>query len=673
MKTKTNHLLIALTLLAGFSRAGAQGVVQGSDGAFTYQGRLDHGSNVLNVADMTFTLFNTNTGGSASAGPITNAAVLIGSNNLFTTTVSFGTNSTLYSGQAYLEIAVRTNGAGVFTTLSPRQPLTAAPLSLYAASAGVANVANAVASTTVIGGQSLDVGVNNTATGTLTTIAGGTSNNVSSNYGTIGGGTGNEVSGNVGVVGGGSSNFATGDHAAVFGGELNYASGTHAVVCGGYFNVAGSDFDVCVGGVSNIVTGDPAFLGGGFGNWVYGYASWGACGLFNRVFASYSGLGGGAFNTIQTNANFSFLGGGFFNTIQSNATFAVISGGDWNTIQTNSTQCVISGGTSNTIQINCSDSAVAGGYRNTIQSGNAYSAIGGGQWNNIFLNSPGATIAGGQTNSITANNAAIGGGSYNTNQSSASTIAGGAINNIQTSSDNGTIAGGRNNVIQFITPNSTIGGGNNNNIGATSSNSVIAGGWINTIKAVSPSASMGGGFGNVIQLNSPYATIPGGQQALATNYAQFAYSSGQFATAGDSQYSLYVLRGSTVSNNVQTLYLDGANATREIILPNNRVCAITVSIVGVELSSNHRCLAFHVRGVANGYLAQEDDWNNDPAAGYMSLGLPDAYSTPNTFASTFPLPIISVGGGRLHVQVSGNSGVGAMRWTATVQTTEESF
>ncbi len=44
--------------------------------------------------DFTFTLFDTNSGGSPVAGPITNTAVAVNGNGLFTTTMDFG--SSLY-------------------------------------------------------------------------------------------------------------------------------------------------------------------------------------------------------------------------------------------------------------------------------------------------------------------------------------------------------------------------------------------------------------------------------------------------------------------------------------------------------------------------------------------------------------------------------------------------
>ena len=133
-------LLLLLTVNLQFS-AFAQ------DTAFTYQGRLNDGANPANGSyDVTFTLFATNTTGVAIAGPVTNAATAV-SNGLFTATLDFGNQ---FPGAArWLEIGVRTNGAGSFFTLSPRQALTPVPYAITAGnviSGGLAagNYANAV-------------------------------------------------------------------------------------------------------------------------------------------------------------------------------------------------------------------------------------------------------------------------------------------------------------------------------------------------------------------------------------------------------------------------------------------------------------------------------------------------------------------------------------------------
>jgi trimeric autotransporter adhesin len=99
--------------------------------AFTYQGRLNDGANPANGSyDFRFALYTADTGGSQSGPALTNSPVAI-NNGLFTATLDFGAG--VFDGTAFwLEIGVRTNSTEVFTTLSPRQPITPAPYALYA-------------------------------------------------------------------------------------------------------------------------------------------------------------------------------------------------------------------------------------------------------------------------------------------------------------------------------------------------------------------------------------------------------------------------------------------------------------------------------------------------------------------------------------------------------------
>ena len=111
--------------LAGGMLAHAQGT------AFTYQGRLNDGTNPANGAyDLTFALFSVSNGVGQVGALLTNSATAV-SNGLFTAMLDFGAN---FPGAArWLEIGVRTNGSGAFVTLSPRQKITATP---YAITAG---------------------------------------------------------------------------------------------------------------------------------------------------------------------------------------------------------------------------------------------------------------------------------------------------------------------------------------------------------------------------------------------------------------------------------------------------------------------------------------------------------------------------------------------------------
>src|SRR6185369_16183439 len=130
-QTRTACLLLGLIsiLNLGVSAAFAQST------AFTYQGRLNQsGVNAFGNYDLRFAVFDTPVGGN-QRGSITNSAVAV-SNGLFTVALDFG-SGVLNGDELWLEMAVRTNSSNLpdFTTLSPRQPLTATPYAVRAANA----------------------------------------------------------------------------------------------------------------------------------------------------------------------------------------------------------------------------------------------------------------------------------------------------------------------------------------------------------------------------------------------------------------------------------------------------------------------------------------------------------------------------------------------------------
>src|ERR1700722_7456199 len=132
--TLTLKLAAAVLLLAipGLPLSTAHG--QGT--AFTYQGQLqNNGSPASGTFNLTFTLFNTNAGGTPAVSPVTNNAVGV-TNGLFTVQIDFGPGP--FSGTNYwLEIAVETNGGSPFNTLAPRQAVTPTPYAIYAESVWV--------------------------------------------------------------------------------------------------------------------------------------------------------------------------------------------------------------------------------------------------------------------------------------------------------------------------------------------------------------------------------------------------------------------------------------------------------------------------------------------------------------------------------------------------------
>lgn len=139
---KSLFKLAALLLMAALSALNPQvSSALAQTTAFTYQGQLqDNGSPANGSYDLTFTLFATNTGGVAIAGPLTNSATTV-TGGLFTVALDFG--SGVFTGTNYwLEIGAETNGGGGFTTLAPRQPLLPVPYAIMAETANAVPSAN---------------------------------------------------------------------------------------------------------------------------------------------------------------------------------------------------------------------------------------------------------------------------------------------------------------------------------------------------------------------------------------------------------------------------------------------------------------------------------------------------------------------------------------------------
>ena len=104
------------------------------DTAFSYQGRLmDAGSPANDDYDFQFILYDAVIGGS-QVGPISYVDDTAVADGFFTAHLDFGTG--VFAGtDLWLEVSVRDGSStGSYTPLAPRQPLTAAPHSLFALS-----------------------------------------------------------------------------------------------------------------------------------------------------------------------------------------------------------------------------------------------------------------------------------------------------------------------------------------------------------------------------------------------------------------------------------------------------------------------------------------------------------------------------------------------------------
>jgi hypothetical protein len=125
--------------------------------AFTFQGQLaSNAAPVSGVYDLQFRLFDSATGGT-QVGPTLCADNVSVTAGQVATQLDFGAQ--FAGAQRFLEVAVRqdtglncSNATG-FTTLSPRQPLTATPNAVYSLNAAAASTANLATNASTLNGQ----------------------------------------------------------------------------------------------------------------------------------------------------------------------------------------------------------------------------------------------------------------------------------------------------------------------------------------------------------------------------------------------------------------------------------------------------------------------------------------------------------------------------------------
>ena len=133
MNTKLKFHLLMLALLSLSGYAHAQGTAIG------YQGRLNDGARpATGFYDFNFGVFGLDAGGGPLASNVVRNLVPV-TNGVFNVSLDFGAG--VFTGAArWLEISVRTNGAGALVILAPRTALLPTPYAIFAGSAGgVAN------------------------------------------------------------------------------------------------------------------------------------------------------------------------------------------------------------------------------------------------------------------------------------------------------------------------------------------------------------------------------------------------------------------------------------------------------------------------------------------------------------------------------------------------------
>lgn len=673
MKTKYTNLTICCLAFALCRPGFAQGT------AFTYQGRLLAGGQSANGTNysMVFYLYDAPTNGNL-LGNLGIASVTV-SNGLFTVPLDFGS---VFDGEPrWLEVSVEKTGPGGdsgFTVLSPRQSLLPTPYAIMANSASnllgtlpAGQLSGAIPSAAFSGTYTNPLTFNNGLDqfdGTFSgeffgpLFEGGSFNGTH-----FGDGSGlynlnpAQLSGPVPPIFLGNAWKTTGNSGTTPG--VNFLGTTdneplELRVNGQRVfqllpdNSTNNAPDIVGGSLSNSLTGGlvGTTISGGAWNTIglaFLFSSnnpYGDFGAYPALDASYTTIGGGFLNQVQTGATFSTVAGGALNTIQIGDVQSTIGGGFGNTILSSASWSTIAGGTHHAI--GSVNGFIGGGWMNSIQTNSGYSAIVGGVFNGVQGNAADAFIGGGYENVIGpdgvgasgAFQSAIGGGAQNAIYEYASFIGGGQQNLIGPYADHSVIAGGYGNVI-------------NGSVGPAYE--VIAGGQGNVVQTNSGYSVIGGGFGNTILSNTLYAVIPGGYanvaggsgtfaagtSAQATNNGTFVWSdtsaTNAFNSTGSNQFLIRAAGGVGIGTNNPTaaLHVVGSGGVTNIAL---RIAngGVAISGAGIETAT---AAFIHVANSTNtsGYITfiYNPVCDNDPNAiliathQYSPPGAPYSYET----------------------------------------------
>lgn len=163
-------------------------------------------------------------------------------------------------------------------------------------------------------------------------------------------------------------------------------------------------------------------------------------------------------------------------------------------------------------------------------------------------------LGGGDSNTVNGNYSLVGGGQNNFNSGNYSFL-----------------GGGQNNIVVGDYAGITSGKGNS----ALSAYSVVIGGLNNVAGS---NSFVGGGLNNSALASA--SIIPGGNGAITYHVGQFSHANGFFASAGDSQFSRFILKGTT--DNITPSILLKPSPDTNFSMPNNRVWNMNVKIAGID-------------------------------------------------------------------------------------------
>lgn len=181
---------------------------------------------------------------------------------------------------------------------------------------------------------------------------------------------------------------------------------------------------------------------------------------------------------------------------------------------------------------------------------------------------------------------------------------------------------------------------------------------------VSPTALVTTGNNSSAQGSGASATSVGGYAngdgTDARIWGQKAYANGKFATAGDAQSGLYVLRNLTTDGVATELFLDGVAATQRIVLPNNSAFTFEILITARRTDAVGGAAGYKFEGVIS---------KDASAASTAFIGNPVKSVLGETNSQWNVDITVDTTNGSLKVSVTGQAAK-TIRWVAVVKTSE---
>lgn len=151
-----------------------------------------------------------------------------------------------------------------------------------------------------------------------------------------------------------------------------------------------------------------------------------------------------------------------------------------------------------------------------------------------------------------------------------------------------------------------------------------------------------------------------GDGASASLFGSKAFANGKFATAGDAQSGMYVLRAITTDATLTEVFLDGAGASQRLVIPNNSLWTFDILVASRRTDAVGGGAGYRFTGVIR----------KDTTAGSVTfIGTPSKQVLGETNTGWDAAVSVDTTNGSLRVRVTGEAAK-TIRWVATVQTSE---